>query len=80
MNEKKWNAGATEKFFYRPRAGFVIPCCTDEKPTPGCWSAIDPSNFTLRSENYFKYSILHFLSKNIEHIYVEKEIYHQNYR
>nr|XP_043615668.1 uncharacterized protein LOC122587551 [Erigeron canadensis] len=45
---------ATEKFFYRPRAGFVIPCCTDEKPTPGCWSAIDPSSFTLRSENYFK--------------------------
>ncbi|KAI3776960.1 hypothetical protein L1987_46753 [Smallanthus sonchifolius] len=45
---------ATEKFFYRPRAGFLIPCCTDEKPTPGCWSAIDPSNFTLRSENYFK--------------------------
>ncbi|KAK1432891.1 hypothetical protein QVD17_09793 [Tagetes erecta] len=45
---------ATEKFFYRPRAGFVIPCCSDQKPTPGCWSAIDPSNFTLRSENYFK--------------------------
>ncbi|KAL8231493.1 hypothetical protein R6Q57_001271 [Mikania cordata] len=45
---------ATEKFYYRPRAGFVIPCCTDEKPTPGCWSALDPSNFTLRSKNYFK--------------------------
>ncbi|XP_076886828.1 uncharacterized protein LOC143536799 [Bidens hawaiensis] len=48
---------ATEKFFYRPRAGFLIPCSTDEKPTPGCWSAINPSNFTLRSENYFKYFI-----------------------
>ncbi|KAM0006909.1 putative protein ENHANCED DISEASE RESISTANCE 2 [Helianthus debilis subsp. tardiflorus] len=45
---------ATEKLFYRPRAGFLIPCCTDEKPTPGCWSAIDPSTFSLRSENYFK--------------------------
>ncbi|PWA60226.1 hypothetical protein CTI12_AA383930 [Artemisia annua] len=45
---------AKEKFFYRPRAGFIVPCCTDEKPTAGCWSAIDPSNFTLRSENYFK--------------------------
>ncbi|KAL8233984.1 hypothetical protein R6Q59_020084 [Mikania micrantha] len=32
----------------------LIPCCTDEKPTPGSWSAIDPSTFTLRSENYFK--------------------------
>ncbi|KAI3768548.1 hypothetical protein L2E82_19332 [Cichorium intybus] len=45
---------ATEKLFYRPRAGFLIPCCTDEKPIAGCWSAIDPSNFTLRGENYFK--------------------------
>ncbi|KAF5766028.1 putative protein ENHANCED DISEASE RESISTANCE 2 [Helianthus annuus] len=45
---------ATEKFFYRPGAGFLIPCCTDEKPTRGCWSAIDPSSFTLRSENYLR--------------------------
>ncbi|KAL4581800.1 hypothetical protein LXL04_006328 [Taraxacum kok-saghyz] len=44
----------TEKFFYRPRAGFLIPCCTDSKPIAGCWSAIDPSIFTLRGENYFK--------------------------
>ncbi|GKE33735.1 hypothetical protein Tco_1453057, partial [Tanacetum coccineum] len=43
-----------QKFFYRPRAALSIPCCTDEKPTPGCWSDIDPSSFTLRSESYFK--------------------------
>ncbi|PWA50378.1 hypothetical protein CTI12_AA272380 [Artemisia annua] len=45
---------SSQKFFYRPRAALSIPCCTDKKPTPGCWSAIDPSSFTLRSESYFK--------------------------
>ncbi|XP_076942828.1 uncharacterized protein LOC143612816 [Bidens hawaiensis] len=45
---------SSRNFFYRPRAGLLIPCCTDEKPTPGSWSAIDPSCFTLRSESFFK--------------------------
>ncbi|KAD7479473.1 hypothetical protein E3N88_02609 [Mikania micrantha] len=44
----------SNEYFCRPRAGFLIPCCTDEKPTSGCWSAIDPSRFTLRDENFFK--------------------------
>ncbi|KAM0058236.1 putative protein ENHANCED DISEASE RESISTANCE 2 [Helianthus debilis subsp. tardiflorus] len=30
----------------------LIPCSTDEKPTPGCWSVIDPSCFNLRSESF----------------------------
>ncbi|MFS7956097.1 putative protein ENHANCED DISEASE RESISTANCE 2 [Helianthus anomalus] len=64
--------GVSERYFCHPRAGSLIPCCTYKKLTPGCWSAIDPSSFTLRDENFFKYLI------NLLHLLKHFEMYAKN--
>ncbi|CAL9008293.1 unnamed protein product [Prunus brigantina] len=60
-----------EQCQYRPRPGYIIPCCRVEKPTSGSWSEIPPSTFKFRGENYFKYDFgvdVFVCPKKIHHI------------
>ncbi|XP_009778900.1 uncharacterized protein LOC107784941 [Nicotiana tabacum] len=52
--EEKNEFCSSRKYLVRPRAGHVIPCCTEEKLIAGSWSKIEPSNFKLRGDSYFK--------------------------
>ncbi|CAL5370690.1 unnamed protein product [Camellia sinensis] len=54
IDAEETNECGAKKFFYRPRAGLQIPCCKEVNPTTGSWSEVEPSNFKLRGDNYFK--------------------------
>ncbi|GMI67034.1 hypothetical protein like AT3G29180 [Hibiscus trionum] len=52
--EDKLEDCTSRRFLYGPRAGYIIPCCKDEKASRRSWSEIPPSTFKLRGETYFK--------------------------
>ncbi|CAL8159487.1 unnamed protein product [Prunus armeniaca] len=47
------STGQSKRFLFRPRPGYIIPCCRVEKPTSGSWYEIPPSTFKFCGENYF---------------------------
>ncbi|KAL3378691.1 hypothetical protein AABB24_004557 [Solanum stoloniferum] len=53
VEEEKSGFRAPRKYLLRPRAGLIVPHCTEEKPTVGSWSEIEPSTFKLRSSSFF---------------------------
>ncbi|KAL5722466.1 hypothetical protein ACHQM5_005982 [Ranunculus cassubicifolius] len=57
----KWKEGhsnsslcSTKLVLQRPLAGTQVPFCPLEKKMLDCWSAIDPSTFKVRGENYLR--------------------------
>lgn len=57
INHNGTPVGAPRKYLLRPRAGLIVPHCTEEKPTVGSWSEIEPSIFKLRSSSFFMYAL-----------------------
>ncbi|CAA3001569.1 Hypothetical predicted protein [Olea europaea subsp. europaea] len=62
VEEDKNEFCTSKKYLFRPRAGLTILRCTEETPTSGTWSEIEPSIFKLGGENYFKYAVNTYLS------------------
>ncbi|KAL6297085.1 hypothetical protein ACE6H2_005227 [Prunus campanulata] len=54
----------SKRFLYRPRPGYIIPCCRVEKLTSVSWYEIPPSSLKFRGENYFKYDFGFFFCQN----------------
>lgn len=47
-------SGLSKRYLCNPRAGFLIPRSSLEKPVQGSWCDVAPSAFKLRGENYLR--------------------------